>query len=195
MMVGRLLSYWDGIFSGAMLNFQVVNLGEFTLLHSWLSHLWYEYMALWCQADADAVAAAAAQPSPYAEKVSEKKQDWTWSLQRGQNYNFCKKVIQKMLSDVDVVLQMQLFDSSHWWSIWLLRVIFLRSNGWAKNFHPEAVDFFAAVGQRNNGQGDFEKSVIWRKFICRSFRVAMLKVVKMKQYFDEHCQDLVKPPC
>lgn len=99
----------------------------------------------------------------------------------------------KMLSDVDVVLQMQLFDSSHWWSIWLLRVIFLRSNGWATNFHPEAVDFFAAVGQRNNCQGDFERPVIWRKFICRSFIVAMLKVVKMKQYFDEHCQDLVKP--
>lgn len=122
-----------------------------------------------------------------------KKQDWRWSLQTGQNYNFCKKVIQKMLSDVDVVLQMQLFDSSHWWSIWLLRVIFLRSNGWATNFHPEAVDFFAAVGQRNNGQGDFERPVIWRKFICRSFRVAMLKVVKMKQYFDEHCQVLVIP--
>ena len=36
MMVGRLLSFWDGIFSGAMLNFQgVVSFGRNLTFHPW----------------------------------------------------------------------------------------------------------------------------------------------------------------
>ena len=53
------------------------------------------------------MAAGAAQPSPYAEKVSEKNR-----IEHDLYKRVKTTTSAKMLSDVDVVLQMQLFDSS-----------------------------------------------------------------------------------